>query len=748
MQTLTQGLLLACSTTSVLLLLSFAVTGFVPPVTWLILGVIALLFLFAERPAWMVFLVLVPVFGNRPGSDQAATLLVLSSSMQLVLLPRSWRMLASTPVGMSPLWGLVSLYTAASVFSLSGVPLSDWVTQIRSQIPSLSDFGTAAYQIAAITRIPESNLWYGALSVYWTLLAWSFALRLFQLLLSHRLSASEFWSSVQCSLVLSLMVGLMDYYELLDLRMWRALDPVVNPGDVHFRLQSWFGHSGWYAEFITLAAPSTLVWLLLRASYRARVTAMLLTLVLGEFVLILTFQRGGWLAYPVTLLAVWAAVYAWRSMESSRQRAQSGEPTLKSLWPALRGAGWKIALSLPLTLLASILIVALARSAGPETSGENVLSQYISRARDIARTSDRTAFIHAGFLLGTRAPLLGGGSELFAYHYQREVMDPAGAFAGQFDLPLYGSAHNVYAQTFAGKGIVGLSLLLLVLGCLIALPLQRVVRTRDDLPETQILLLAGAATGAAFLIYGNVQEVFYIQPLQILFFGVIAVTAGLLLKDTQSRTHSIRFPMLLIGAAAVIQLCLVNLARTSPVTLASNVRTQGCYDAEGDGDGGTFRWCGPRALITLQGKTPHIDIEAAPSFRGDSAESFQVWEGGSLVYEFPLPPGARRIVALDTRFADVITLPPATGAAPRRTLGLRYGRCLVPGREMRVVHPVVSSSPPTESDPVAQSRNMRASPLLARLAPQVPKEYANDLRCLAFKVRIPASSEEEPGMPP
>jgi O-antigen ligase len=705
--------------------------------TWIILGLIAGGFLWAERRAWMLLIVLMPLFGNRPASDQAAMLLVVSCTVQLVIAPRIWRMLPETPLHQSLLWSLVTLYAAVSCLSLSGIPLADWLAQARAQVPALSEIEVVAFQIAAATRAPENQLWYGVLSVQWTLLAWTVALRLFQLIHRAGMSAGQFWATVQCSLLLSLTAGLLDYYGLIDLARWRALDPVVNPGDVHFRLQSWFGHSGWYAEFITLTAPSTLVWLLLRSCFRRRVAAILLTLVLGEFVLILTFQRGGWLAYPMTLLAVWAAVHAWRSIETRQEDSTSEHPAPRPLWPALRGAGWKVALSLPLTLFASILIVALARSAAPESSGDTVLSQYVSRARDITRAGDRTAFIHAGFLLGTRAPLLGGGSELFAYHYQREVMDPAGAFSGRFNLPLYGSAHNVYAQTFAGKGILGLGLLLLVLGALILVPLRRFVRARSESPETQILLLAASATGVAFLIYGNVQEVFYIQPLQILFFAVIGVTAGLLLKSSPAAPTSMRIPLTLVGAAMVAQLVIVNGVWGVRNESSLEQRSVGCYPPEVDAEGRSFQWCGPRARIVLPAESEQIEIEAAPTFRGDTVKSLQLWKQGVLIDEFPLSPGERRSVALDA-IPSLHQEPqlPRKGHAHYQTLELRYGRCLVPGLEMRQDPARSSDASALDRDPVTLSREMRASPLLSSLAPQVPQGYAKDTRCLAFKIRF------------
>ena len=45
----------------------------------------------------------------------------------------------------------------------------------------------------------------------------------------------------------TVIVGLLDFHHVVDLRWLRSFDPLTNPSGV-MRLQSTFGHSGWFAQ--------------------------------------------------------------------------------------------------------------------------------------------------------------------------------------------------------------------------------------------------------------------------------------------------------------------------------------------------------------------------------------------------------------------------------------------------------------------------------------------------------------------
>ena len=119
------------------------------------------------------------------------------------------------------------------------------------------------------------------------------------------------------------------------------------------------------------------------------------------------------------------------------------------------------------------------------------MDRFAARARTITQVSDRQAHVTAGLRLGALLPILGGGSESFAMRYEQQVLRAGGAFYARGYSPLlnmYGSAHNVFAQTFAGKGAIGLTaLVLVVLTSLVAA--VRTLRRPDTPPRTRVVAL-------------------------------------------------------------------------------------------------------------------------------------------------------------------------------------------------------------------------------------------------------------------
>lgn len=106
-------------------------------------------------------------------------------------------------------------------------------------------------------------------------------------------------------------------------------------------------------------------------------------------------------------------------------------------------------------------------------------------------------------------------------------------------------------QIFAGKGLAGLLSLLLILAVVLWAGIR--VPFRPEVPHThKLLLLTGAAFGFAFLIYGNVQEVFYVQSLQYLFFAVVFLVASIMgssivITERKRKLFLISFLCLFIG---------------------------------------------------------------------------------------------------------------------------------------------------------------------------------------------------------
>ena len=308
--------------------------------------------------------------------------------------------------------------------------------------------------------------------------------------------------------VATLAAGLLDYYAVIDLRSLRPLEDWVNPNNVQQRLQSFFGHSAWCAQYLTVAIPSALVLLTLPMARGIQISLLVGLLVVGEFVLILTFQRGGWVSYPLTLTVIWFSIHVLRP-----ERGASGVLNL------LKASIGKIALSVPLTLLVSMTAFTLITGEFP--------SKYVDRFKAIGSVGERTMYIPVALKLFWQHPLFGGGVDSFAYRYVTDFLIPGGPYAGD-PKPLaqfYNNAHSAYLRTLTGQGILGLLALIATLSSAILGALRLIQKDfKTDLGSpplayrSQIIAMVTLCAAMAFAIYGLVDDYFYVPALEILFF--------------------------------------------------------------------------------------------------------------------------------------------------------------------------------------------------------------------------------------
>ena len=604
----------------------------------------------APRFGLALGLVLLPWGGNRPGTVHFIGSVIFGAAL-FVGAFISRRELRAVPLTVSlpvPLLFVSALYGLISLLSLSSLPLPHLFDDLRNLI-NLSSPNEIATSLHLLLEVNEHTLIYSVLSVYLTWLALALGFLAFRLCRSEPTRTPRlFLGAIGGGLLLSAILGLLDYYGVITLAAVRPLDPIVNPGERQFRLQSLFAHSGWYAEYVTLTIPTALLLLSLRLRFSLRVTALLLAALLGEFILILTYQRGGWLSYPLTLIVMWSAIYVV-------QRLERGEHDVLA---ALRRSVIKVAISLPLTIIVSLsLLLALSRGEGESDR----LAPYVQRLAEIQRTGDRTDFLLAGVLLGVRHPFLGGGADSFATQFDREVVDPRGALAGRFNLPLHGSAHNVYAQTFSGKGLAGLAALI-ALPLLLLLLALAAIRNQEATLEIKLYALTGACFGCAFLVYGNVQEVFYVQVLQFLFFVLIGTIAAAVPTPPVSALTARRV-LVALGVTLALHLIWEFMVPGHTRHLAAAPREFGCYPVEISPAGHRFRWCSEHAAVKAPAGTSFtLHLAAGPEpVVITAAHPRSTPPQSSLT----LAPGERGVLVVSGAEEGVVRLRASTSFLPR-----------------------------------------------------------------------------------
>jgi hypothetical protein len=325
--------------------------------------------------------------------------------------------------------------------------------------------------------------------------------------------------------------------------------------------------------------------------------------------------------------------------------------------------------------------------------GSGAMDRFAARVRTITQVSDRQAHVTAGLRLGSLLPILGGGSESFAMRYQQEYLRAGGAFYARGRSPLlemYGSAHNVFAQTFAGKGAVGLIALALLVATSGAAAIRR-LRRPEVSARSRVVALVAFGTIAAFTIYGQVQEVFYIAPLQLTVFAAFGLAAALepALGSPERARRRLGVVTALLAGGLVAHLAhgygvsgrLADAYRDREISRAG-LRLSA--PVVGD-DGEYFQWSGARAVVTVPRQATELSFELRRSgaaardvevrFDGRPVDRVHLGDAGWRRVAYPL----HRLRTLPRRLEIVVLPGPAeVGAAADRGAAVRRIRWGMP----------------------------------------------------------------------
>ncbi len=484
-------------------------------------------------------------------------------------------------------------------------------------------------------------------------------------------SAALVAGGILAGLVITIALGALDRLGLFDLRLIRAVDPFTNPSGAE-RLQATFGHAGWFAQYVCYATPAVLAfWLWPPAGAVAstgrrilRVAAAGVLLAVSLAVIVLSYQRGGWITWAIVGAAVAAGVVRLAVAEGSRRGT---EVPVRRL----------VAIALLVMVGAVIAGIGIVRITG----GPDALGRFAFRARTITQVSDRQAHVLAGLRIGALQPILGAGSESFAMRYEEEYLRAGGHFYARGYSPvlgMYGSAHNVFAQTFAGKGAVGLvALILVVLAA--AASAVRASRHADRAASSRVVAAVALGMVAAFALYGQVQEVFYIPALQLTVFAAFGLALALEPPGAPAARATARLGVV-TGLLALALAAHLFHGYVMPGVLAEGYRDRQISLAGerlsapvlGE-DGQYLQWTGARAVMTVPRQATELSFDLRRP--GAAPREVEVWLDARLVDRIRLDDGdwrhavypLRRMRILPRRL-DIVVRPVAsdgTGGADR-----------------------------------------------------------------------------------
>lgn len=307
------------------------------------------------------------------------------------------------------------------------------------------------------------------------------------------------WGALLGGLLISALLGLMDFAGILSLGFWRGQNPDITRFGYR-RLQSLFWHSGWYAQYLSPLASAALAFGLVPGHgsqrdekarrYRLGIAALL------ALTQLLTFQRGGWIGLGAGYIIVTTGVLASSGGEMRRR--------------LVTRIAFAIVMAGIATTLLALMIPALAHRIG-----------------EIARLRDRAQIWEVGFAFFRMAPI--GGIGLGNYFSTHLAVFPP-------DSPYYFmdkvTPHNAYLHALAERGIFGGLLTFLLLMGVPVMLWRRAVRPTAASPEPALrgepLALLGATTALA--VNCLFQDLAYVRVIDLLFWIFLGLATPYLLS--------------------------------------------------------------------------------------------------------------------------------------------------------------------------------------------------------------------------
>lgn len=517
---------------------------------------------------------LIPFFGNFPGGRYMEFLNIPLAAGVVGLTLRARREDLPPPRGR--LWLGAFLFVAAATLAL--------IPSLEGVLPRLFQIASLPEAVVETLTARETDPLYSVSSLILLALAaaWAYAL-------AWASSGTDFArKALRCvavAFVAVVALGALDLHGVLDLP---AVLRKIDPRSVGYEgFQSIFWNPSWFSWYFVMAFG--LVMGLLWVEQPPVKLALGAVLAIAYVYSFGNPQRGGFLALHAALAAALAYLLA-----TSRARKRN---------LALAAA----------VLFGAVALAAIAFRSVPKPESRGSAWTRLTGGLEKTDTIRKNLAVTA-WRMTSEFPLFGVGEGAFTWRWA----DYAPKEDPPRPDPAFGDAHNTFLQILATRGVFGLAsylVLLLFLG-------RRILHAaRGSGPERGIVLgLAFSLT--AFLTYSFVQHMFYLQSIQALFWGIVALAAIVSPDEGEARVLGRRGWTLL--AAGLVALALqLSLAWPQLARGAARVRLEphGFSGLEIWGSEGPMRWSSRRGtlcvyptglVMRLQVLAAHPDLAVNP----------------------------------------------------------------------------------------------------------------------------------------
>jgi O-antigen ligase len=481
--------------------------------------------------------------------------------------------------------------------------------------------------------------------------------------LSHLVEAKEVYHKLFIGIiigcVLSVVVGLLDYYNLVSLS-WLRPDLY---GTRRPRLQSTFGNPGWFAEYVIITLPFVISKFFQKKSGYFCKLILLFTLLIFAITLILVKSRAAWIAYPTILFFLWRT---YHSIDNTNQFS----------WFIRKKNIVIVLVVVPIIMFISILSVyQFFDSMKIENEGLKFNSLLIdekqilkSRAAKMLEPSkeSRIKIWRQTLKLGNESPFFGMGYESYRWHVSVlqnapiPILTISRPVVNKFadlnqGLFLHDTPHSFYLQLFVNGGVAGVLLWVFLNGYVIALLLYD-LKKKDRKFNIPIIFSI-----VSFHLYGVFQSLQYIPVIWLLVF----INLGYAMTINENI-----LPRRLMQLSNYACIALIGLVVIAGIAYSQNIGSKKLaekyglkvYAANRDGNSylgfyspekwydGIYRWTADKGIIRFADKgivsysikVLHYDIKDNPvivsiCLDGKPTDQLTFWEPMSIGRQYFLP---------------------------------------------------------------------------------------------------------------
>jgi O-antigen ligase len=551
------------------------------------------------------------------------------------------------PIGKNHVGTFLVLYSALSFFSLL-------VTPLRQMFNDMAYFGYSEFLFNFF--IAETySYYYPAGSILRLILFIILASEISRQAEKNK-CLSHLFMGIVAGAIFSSFIGILDYYNMISIA-WIRLGVPPTPGVLH----STFGNRNWFGEFLLAVVPFIMIGFLSPLTRKTTKVFIFLCLIICEIALILSGNKTGWVVYPVVLSLCWFLFYF-----SNNGQIRLSKIKVKDIL--------KLAISIPLTLIASFIIIFYALMPiidlikQPNTQdyylGEEASWQLLNSSLEQIRNgnlSGREICWAQGKLIAREAPIFGLGYETFQWHAYCLNAIPSSSFH-QFISETQSlfldslTPHNTYISMLISGGWVGLSFWIILIMYTMLLLIADLIKNK------RLMNIPVLISIISFHIFGIAESMQYIPMIWMLIFLNMAYAMTLPGDVLPFRIQRIASHLTRGGLILVAISIFIYGANFESSDLANKYGLR-IYAMEPDFDRfsgffqrlsrwqyGDYKWCGKKGAVNFPGggdvalelKCQTPDAESNPLVvtvfhRGRVLDTIVFSSEGTVTKKFSLP---------------------------------------------------------------------------------------------------------------